>query len=171
MSNHFWGYYVTREEIAEIYLDVGGPLGDLRKDSMDLTHLARRCIFKYLLPGRIRVYIDMSIIDGEDAVGITYKIGSNNTKLENIPKDLLARCNDMFLREPDLFLRVSGPPRYEDGRLYEWRRGDQVMGLIENLDLMEYKLFSDGPTERYNIEAESPRMFVTYRYPSIASFA
>ncbi|KAG8738145.1 hypothetical protein FRC10_007238 [Ceratobasidium sp. 414] len=142
MSDRFWGYFVTTDEIIEIYLDAGGPLGNLRRESATLTHLARRCIFEYLLPGRIRVYIDDATIGDEDAIGITYKIGPDNAKLEDIPKDLLKRCNDMFLHGPDLFLRLESPSRWEDCRLYEWRRGDKVIGLLENLDLLEYVLFS-----------------------------
>ncbi|KAG8697793.1 hypothetical protein FRC08_006322 [Ceratobasidium sp. 394] len=137
MADHFWGYFVTTEEIAEIYLDAGGPLGDLRKDSATLTHLARRCIFKYLLPGHIRVYIDNATAGDEDVTGITYKIGPDNAKLRDIPKDLLARCDDMFLHGPDLFLRLEGPSWWEDGQLYQWRRGDKVMGILEHLDLIE----------------------------------
>ncbi|KAG8746243.1 hypothetical protein FRC10_005492 [Ceratobasidium sp. 414] len=141
MSDHFWGYFVTTDEIIEIYLDAGGPLGDLRRGSATLTHLARRCIFKYLLPGRIRVYIDDATIGDKGVIGITYKIGLDNAKLEDVPKDLLKRCNDMFLHGPDLFLRLEGPSWWEDCRMYEWRRGDKVIGLLENLDLMEYVLF------------------------------
>ncbi|KAG8697792.1 hypothetical protein FRC08_006321 [Ceratobasidium sp. 394] len=135
MLDHFWGYFVTQEELIEIYLDATGPLCDLDKDSLDLMHLARRCIFKYLLPGRIRVYFDLLILNDDDTMGITYKIGPTNAKLKDIPKDLLKRCNDMFLHEPDLFVRSSGPSRYEDSRVYEWRRGDQVMGIVENVDI------------------------------------
>ncbi|KAG8688845.1 hypothetical protein FRC08_011235 [Ceratobasidium sp. 394] len=129
--------YKPLQDIAKIYLDAGDPLGDLRKNSMTLTHLARRFIFKCLLPGRIRVYIDIATIDDEDTFSITYKIGPDNAKLEDIPKNLLKRCGDMFLRKADLFLRLEGPSRWEDGGLYKWRRGDKVMGLLENLDLIE----------------------------------
>ncbi|KAG9089017.1 hypothetical protein FRC06_001739, partial [Ceratobasidium sp. 370] len=137
MSTHFLGYFVTRKELAGIFLDAGGNMGDLHKDSMTVTHLARRCIFRYLYPGRIRVYFDVGIIEDQPMVGITFKIGPDNAKMEDIPKDLLERCRDMFLDDPDLFVRQSDPERWPQGRMYQWRRGDKVMGLVENLDLME----------------------------------
>ncbi|KAG9082926.1 hypothetical protein FRC06_004774, partial [Ceratobasidium sp. 370] len=136
MSKHFLGYFVTRKELAEIYFDAGGPPSDYDQDSMGLTHLARRCIFKYLLPGRIRVYLDVGVIDGKESVGITFKIGPNNANLEDIPKDLLTRCNDMFLRDPDLFVHQHNPEKWPDDRVHEWRQGDKVIGLVENLDLL-----------------------------------
>ncbi|QRV77217.1 hypothetical protein RhiJN_05232 [Ceratobasidium sp. AG-Ba] len=128
----YLGYFVTRKELATIFLDAGGDLDDTHIDSMELTTLAHRSIFRYLLPGRIRVYFDVAIIDGDEITGITFKIGKNNAKLSDVPVGLLERCHDMFDRDPDEFVQV-GVPKY----LYEWRRGDKILGQVQNLDFME----------------------------------
>lgn len=106
MPRWFWGYFVSYKELVEIFLDAGGTLSPSAKlQDIHAERQARRCIFKYLMPGHIE--ITLNHLDG--AGGFTFKIGPKSVKLKDIDKHLLSRCWDMFLRDPDQFMYTDNP--------------------------------------------------------------
>ncbi|QRW06135.1 hypothetical protein RhiLY_05134 [Ceratobasidium sp. AG-Ba] len=123
-----------------MFVDCGGDLSGYTKNTFEVTHLIRRSFFQYLLPGRVRVYFDDAVINGRQTTGITFKIGDDNAKLEDIPRDLLLRCFDIFTFYPDEFIQ-----NLPNKRQYQWRRGDEVKGMVTNADFLE----SDRDPEDY----------------------
>jgi hypothetical protein len=137
----FWGYFVTRKELVDIYLDAGCELQSIDPESIDASRIARRCVVDYLMPGRVRVFLDIMNSEGSEECGLTFIIGPNNIKLDDIPNDLLGRCWGMFLRDPDHFIREK-KPEWKGYRMYRCEREGKPIGLLENLDLLEYVFFA-----------------------------
>ncbi|KAG9076613.1 hypothetical protein FRC06_009410 [Ceratobasidium sp. 370] len=138
MAKHYWGYFFPREELVDVFLDAGGTFGKLRRDSMTVTHLARQSIFDYLRPGHIRVYFDAAKINDDVVTGVSFLIGPDNAEFEDIPKDLLQRCRDMFADDPDKFVRHTANPEWANARVFEWWQDGEMKGLVQNLHFMEY---------------------------------
>jgi hypothetical protein len=139
-TKSFWGYFVSRKELVDIYLEAGGELHSVPEHSVEASNIARRSVVEYLMPGRVRVYLDIMEANGTQACGITFMIGPDNVALDDIPKDLLRRCDDMFLREPDHFIRQF-MPEWKEFRIYACEREGKSIGTLESLDFLEYVLF------------------------------
>ncbi|QRV87232.1 hypothetical protein RhiJN_15250 [Ceratobasidium sp. AG-Ba] len=103
--------------------------------------MAHESIFSYLLPGRVSVWFDAANIKGEIVTGVTFKIGSPGCKLEQIPGDLLERCRDIFLDDPDEFI-LKEDREWKEARVYEWKQKEVVIGIVENLDFIESDIVS-----------------------------
>lgn len=104
-SKFCWAYHLTEKELMEVYFDAGGTPGPYKEDDLMLLMFARRAVFQYLMPGDVESWY--ASIDDVD--GFLYIIGTHNAKLESIPKELLGRCHDMFLREPEKCARIPVP--------------------------------------------------------------
>jgi hypothetical protein len=137
MTQEFWGYFVSRKELIDIYLDAGGELHSVPQTSVEASNIARRSVVDYLMPGRVRVYLDIMEVNGSQACGITFMIDPNNIGLDEIPKGLLERCDDMFLREPDHFIRQM-KPEWKGFRIYACERRGKFIGTLESLNFLEY---------------------------------
>ncbi|KAG9102384.1 hypothetical protein FS749_004170 [Ceratobasidium sp. UAMH 11750] len=142
MAKHYWGYFFPRAELTDVFLDAGGTFGKLHKNSMTVTHLARQSIFDYLMPGRVRVYFDAAQIDDQVITGVSFLIGPDNAEFEDIPKDLLKRCREMFADDPDKFVRYTANPEWRHARVFEWWQDGELKGLVQNLHFMESNLKS-----------------------------
>jgi hypothetical protein len=140
MTKGFWGYFVSRKDLVDIYVDAGGELHNLRSTSLEASNIARRSVVDYLMPGRVRVYLDTMEANGAQTCGITFMIGPDDIRLDDIPKDMLKRCDDMFLREPDHFIRQT-KPEWKGYRIYRCEREGKFIGTLENLDFLEYVFF------------------------------
>ncbi|KDN35735.1 hypothetical protein RSAG8_11358, partial [Rhizoctonia solani AG-8 WAC10335] len=93
-----WAYYVTFEELVDLHKKRGGKLGTFTpKNTEDIEH-ARRAIFKYLLPGPVRVWY--ATLD--DQLGVVFFVGKPVREPRAAFERILAsRCYKMFGRSPD----------------------------------------------------------------------
>jgi hypothetical protein len=78
---------------------------------------------------------------GAAECGLTFMISPNDIELDDITKDLLERCWDMFLRDPDHFIREERR-EWKGYRMYRCEREGKNIGLLENPDLLEYVFFA-----------------------------
>ena len=126
MSNWFWGYFVSYDDMFVIFKEAGGILGPTAENQVIRAELeAQRSIFKYLMPGRIQVILTK--LDG--AFGFTFVIGPDDIELKLLDKGLRRRCWDMFLRGPDQFMYTDDPDVYtleRDGVVHDLKYLDDV---------------------------------------------
>jgi hypothetical protein len=135
-ARSFWGYFVTFDELINIFLKAKGSLRSVDRDSFEATVTARQAIFQFLMPGRVRVYLDdFQRNDGTSNVGITFIIGPNDAELD-IPITLSKRCERIFSRHPDHFVRLK-KRKYRGHRVYSCLREGQTMGLLQSLEFLE----------------------------------
>jgi hypothetical protein len=154
MSTGFWGYFVSTKEIVDIYLDAGGELHSIRPNTVAASNIARRSIVEYLMPGRVRVYLDTMDSKGAAECGLTFMIGPDDIELDDIPEDLLKRCYGMFLRDPDHFIREK-KPKWKGFRIYRCERDEETIGMLENLDFLEYVFFATRWCSSSNLKTDS----------------
>lgn len=108
----------------EIFLDAGGILNPTAKTLASHARCqARRCVFKYLMPGRIQILFTRL----EGVYGYAFVIGQDDVELKDIDQSLLRRCWDMFLRNPDRFKYTDDPDVYTHER----------NGVIQKLDYLD----------------------------------
>ncbi|KAF8597567.1 hypothetical protein BDV93DRAFT_610331 [Ceratobasidium sp. AG-I] len=126
MSDWFWGYFISFEELVVIFKDAGGILSPMAEALVaHAEREARRSIFKYIMPGRIQVLHTRL----DRVLGYTFVIGLDDIELEDIDKHLRRRCRDMFLRDPDRFMYTDDPDVYtleHDGVVHQLRYLDDI---------------------------------------------
>lgn len=131
MPKWFGAYFVSYDEIVQIFQDAGGTLSDAAiRQKMHAERQARRAIFNYIMPGTIRVNVNLL----DEVGGFTFIIGPDDVEYEDIDKELLDRCEDMFLGEPDRFMSTDDPYEFtleRDGKTH----------VLEYVDYVEYVPF------------------------------
>ncbi|KDN49850.1 hypothetical protein RSAG8_01915, partial [Rhizoctonia solani AG-8 WAC10335] len=93
-----WAYFVTNEDIVVLHEKRGGTLGTFNPlDPWDVD-CARRFIFRYLLPGPVRVW--HASLDGN--LGVVFFVGKPVREPRQAFKPQFAsRCYRMFGRSPE----------------------------------------------------------------------
>ncbi|KAF8597569.1 hypothetical protein BDV93DRAFT_513249 [Ceratobasidium sp. AG-I] len=126
IANWFWGYFVSYKELVKVFLDAGGIFTPTARSHEEHARpQARRCIFKYLMPGHIQ--ITLNYLDG--VCGLTFIVGPDDIKLDGIDKRLRSRCRDMFLRDPDQYMYTDDPDVYtleKEGLVHQLEYLDDV---------------------------------------------
>ncbi|KAF8597568.1 hypothetical protein BDV93DRAFT_513248 [Ceratobasidium sp. AG-I] len=144
MPNWFWGYFVSYEGLVDIFLDAGGILNPTAKILKSHARIqARRCIFKYLMPGRIQILL--TYLDG--VCGLTFVVGPDDVELKDLDQSLLRRCWDMFLGNPGRFIYTDDPDVYTR----------EINGVVHRLDYLE-DVECDETADWYHLELYYDRL-------------
>ncbi|CAE6361583.1 unnamed protein product [Rhizoctonia solani] len=100
-----WAYFLTYEELVNRHQKCGGKLGTFNpRNAQDVQH-ARRAIFKYLLPGTVRVWDALLGVEP----GVVFFVGKSiRDPHEAFKRDLASRCYKAFGRAPDPCEAVPG---------------------------------------------------------------
>ncbi|CUA74201.1 hypothetical protein RSOLAG22IIIB_11040 [Rhizoctonia solani] len=137
MDYYQWGYFLTNQQIIDLYKTWGGEFGTFDPHELNDIFHARRSIFHYLMPGPIRVWIAGT----DEAVGVVFFIGKPNRPIrESVEPGLAGRCLAMFGGPPCPFTLVA----HTGGEVYMMKR----KGQLYKLDLLQF-MQSDTEGDRH----------------------
>ncbi|CAE6428440.1 unnamed protein product [Rhizoctonia solani] len=150
-SRHRWAYFFSSRELIDLYKACDGKVGTFDPDNFDDVLHARRAIFQYLMPGRVRVwYVSL---DGDD--GIVFFIGEPVLDIyKAVKRDLGRRCWELFEEAPDPCILIP------NSLGLKWHLSQD--GVLHRLHLLEF-LQSDRKGDLYPLAPEEiARLRVEY---------
>ncbi|CAE6451250.1 hypothetical protein ACGC1H_000337 [Rhizoctonia solani] len=149
MIYHRWAYFLNTQELVTVFKECGGGVGNFDPRDPDDMHHARRAIFLYLMPGRVKVWL--ACLDGK--LGVVFFVGKPVPDIrKSVDMGLAKRCLDMFERPPDPCRVVGG-----FGMSVLWDLTSRDMS-VHRLELMEL-LQSDRDGDLYPLTPEELALF------------
>ncbi|CAE6514251.1 unnamed protein product [Rhizoctonia solani] len=120
MSDTYWVYFLTREELVETYKRAGGKRGTHDKDNPTDNTIAAHALYLYLMPAKIEVWL--ATLD--KARGVAFIVGNaNDTFGQAMYRSLAERCHKVFGCPPDQWTDIGGTDpitfsREQDGKTH-----------------------------------------------------
>lgn len=129
-----WAYFLYHQELIQVYTECGGKIGTFDPDEPDDLLHARRAIFEYLMPGRVRVWY--ASCGGDN--GMIFFVGKPVRDIRKaISRDLARRCWDMFERPPNPCTVVENSLN----RKWDLIKYDRSTSRLELVEFMQYVMF------------------------------
>ncbi|CAE6482329.1 unnamed protein product [Rhizoctonia solani] len=150
MTRYRWAYFFSNQELIDLYKACDGKVGTFDPVNFDDVLHARRAIFRYLMPGRVRVWY--ASLDGDD--GIVFFVGKPVLDIHKaVKRDLAKRCWELFEQAPDPCIVVANTL----GLKWELSR-DKVRHRLHLLEFLqsdrEGDLYPLAPDEIARLRAE-----------------
>jgi hypothetical protein len=99
MGKLFWAYFLSDNELVDLYLSHGGSLGDGNEpEDLHVINHSKHALLATILPGNIELWD--GLLDNE--IRAIYIVGDSGFELEYaMLTDMRMRCRKLFGRDPD----------------------------------------------------------------------
>ncbi|CAE6441687.1 unnamed protein product [Rhizoctonia solani] len=120
MPDTYWVYFLSCEDLVEIYKRAGGKRGTHDKENPTDITIAAHALYLYLMPAKIEVWL--ASLDKE--CGVAFIVGRvNDTFGQAINGSLAERCRKLFGYPPDQWTDIDGEypmtlSREQDGQTH-----------------------------------------------------